>query len=160
MTYRRRLTAAVRRGDDDAALIATNTYLDTHRYAVDRRRATDLGQLDRHRVYVAYCPRIRLFRVGVAKTRQTLALQLRGGWELVDETSTPTWFHAQLVKHDILDAVGPWRVEVDKDRVPKGHRNGWRSTGPTIDLLPVSRAIRRRLDRLAATTSAQRSRRP
>jgi transcriptional regulator with XRE-family HTH domain len=106
------------------------------------------GWLDQHLLLVVTNPDLRYTRAGVVfadpgrvrallETRPRPASLPRRHWQVLDAYATPTRFDAVLLRQAVLGQMGPWRVSVHHERMPKGHSDGWLPTA-CLPHLPTS----------------------
>lgn len=85
--------------------------------------------------------RIRQIAVGRADTTHKLAeLQRRG--RILDQALVPTKFHATVLTHQVLTALGPWRFQAGQTQVAAGFTQVWLGDAPASDLAATAEALR------------------
>jgi transcriptional regulator with XRE-family HTH domain len=110
------------------------------------------GWLDQHLLLVVANPDLGYTRAGAVfaaptRVRALLETQPRPAslpqrqWQVLDAYATPTRFDAVLLRHAVLERMGPWRVSVNPSRMPKGHSDGWLFSAPLPALPDLARRV-------------------
>ncbi|WP_432571948.1 hypothetical protein [Kineococcus sp. SYSU DK005] len=108
------------------------------------------GWLGEHLLLVVANPDLGYARAGVVAAHAPHVARLRtskprpasvpgGLWQVLDAYATDHRFDAVLLRHALLQHVGPWRVAVHPALVPKGHSDGWLAAAGVPDLSRLAR---------------------
>lgn len=95
--------------------------------------------LQSHMVYLYYHPEARVFGIASGSTRATANNLRRMRADIIDLITAPTKWHAQVIKHDILDLVADARCLPPRALIPTGRTETWRRRVGDVDLAAAAR---------------------
>lgn len=89
---------------------------------------------------------LRIRQLAIARDEAARTAQLHRRGRVVDQTVVPTRFHATMLTHHVLTALGPWRFQAGTDQVVQGYTQAWVADAPRIDLGQAAAAVLASLD--------------
>lgn len=100
--------------------------------------------LEPHLVAVLELPRLGLRQIAVSRGGDRALRELRRRGEIVDFTVVATRFHANLLVHEVLDRLSPWRLQAPAALVKQGSTQTWTADAPAmnLDALAVTQGLR------------------
>jgi hypothetical protein len=98
------------------------------------------GWLDQHRVLVLEDEGRPLRRVVVVRDEPALIRRATAGARLVDLAIADSKFAGDALRYQLLQEVGPWRLELPTKKAPRGHTQVWLASAP-VGELPVSASL-------------------
>jgi hypothetical protein len=95
---------------------------------------SERGWLDQHRVLVLEDNDRPLRRVVVVRDEAALLRRATAGARVVDVAIADSKFAGDALRYQLLDEVGPWRLELPAKKAPRGHTQVWLASAPATEL--------------------------
>lgn len=94
------------------------------------REYGDQGWLEQHLVLVIEDNDRPLRRIAVVRDDAAIRRRAARGGHIVDVVIASSKFTGDAMRHQILQAVQPWRLELTGRKVPRGHTQVWLASAP------------------------------
>ena len=97
------------------------------------------GWLDQHTVAILEVHGKPWLQVAVTNANTRALGELRRRGKIVNSTTVPTRFHAQVHAHAVMTRQQAWRVHPTPQRLSAGRTQVWMADAPSMDLQAVNR---------------------